>query len=522
MNGTPHYTRVHDHPESLNPVTGRSVYYGMRPWRCDDRFQDFVKSFTCMDSPSIQFSLLKTFWRCARSEAGEEPKGDYYRLGREEVMFYVERYRSNMVRVGAFETYPYDQNELKRVSEEDGLKMRVWRHQREMELSAKQGKVEDVMHSVLSLSMVTIWKLNQSISAGPGGARLSLSTAPAPPPYLSSILCHVEKGKLKESQACMLLFASFLLCLCLTGSAGAGAGGPPVPQDVWEVSLVSTAEGFIPPSHRLTLTEQDGEVLVSLAPIRYAAWRQSLFRLGRWLGYTAVAPHDPAAPSSAPLCPLPSDLWSGEFSGVWEPAGLVARGSSALLFPLSLPLDDQPLRRFSSPVRLEAAPGVPLAWEATGRQVLRLAPNHLVLVMEFQVPHTAGFKRCEVVVEGVRMEATATEGAAHTPLLGIVALLGLVWFLRSRVASHGVGKLFHAPTAAPSTPQGLSSEQREQLLQQQHDIIQRMREEDARQRSLVSVSTTVIASMTMSDYAYITLELHNDGCFLLLCLLLFG
>lgn len=126
-------------------MTGRSIYYGMRPWRCDDRFQDWLKSFTCMDSIPIQYGLLKRLWDCARSEVGEEPKEDYYRLGRGEVMYYVERYKSGMVRSGAFDTYPYDQNELKRVAEEDGLRMRVWRHQREMEMSAKQGQVDDVI-----------------------------------------------------------------------------------------------------------------------------------------------------------------------------------------------------------------------------------------------------------------------------------------------------------------------------------------------------------------------------------------
>lgn len=142
---THHYTLIREEPEALNPITGRSIYYGMRPWRCDDRFQDWVKSFTCLDGLNTQYNLLKTLFACARSAEGEEPKDDYHRLGRSEVMFYVERYRSNMMRTGAFETYPYDQNELMRVTEEDGLKMRVWRHQREMELSAKEGKLEDFL-----------------------------------------------------------------------------------------------------------------------------------------------------------------------------------------------------------------------------------------------------------------------------------------------------------------------------------------------------------------------------------------
>lgn len=145
MTGSLHYSQVQDNPEALNPVTGRSIYYGMRPWRCDDRFQDWLKSFTSLDGPSIQLDLMRKLWRCSRSELGEEPIDNYYRLKRNEVMYYVERFRSGMMRYGAWETYPYDQNELKRVTEEDGMKMRVWRHQRELELSAKFGKLEDLM-----------------------------------------------------------------------------------------------------------------------------------------------------------------------------------------------------------------------------------------------------------------------------------------------------------------------------------------------------------------------------------------
>lgn len=147
MDKTPHYSRVKDKPETLNPVTGRSVYYGIRPWRCDDRFQDWLKSFTNFDSVVTQYNLVKLFAQCARSEAGEEPVDSYHRLGRSEVMFYVERYHSGMMRTGVLETYPYDQNELRRIAEEDGLKMRVWRHQRELEMESKEGKIDELLHT---------------------------------------------------------------------------------------------------------------------------------------------------------------------------------------------------------------------------------------------------------------------------------------------------------------------------------------------------------------------------------------
>lgn len=146
MEGTPHFTRVKDRPESFNAITGRSIYYGMRPWRCDDRFQDWLKSFTNLDSVSVQYNLLRTMWQCSRSEQGDEPIDSYHRLGRSEVMFYVERYQSGMMRTGMWETYPYDQNELRRIAEEDGLKMRVWRHQRELEMESREGKIDEVLH----------------------------------------------------------------------------------------------------------------------------------------------------------------------------------------------------------------------------------------------------------------------------------------------------------------------------------------------------------------------------------------
>ncbi|RNF23021.1 uncharacterized protein Tco025E_02932 [Trypanosoma conorhini] len=145
MEETPHYSRVADEAESINVVTGRSIYYGMRPWRCDDRFQDLLASFLHMDSLIVQLHLTKLLWRCSRSEKGAEPVDGYKRLGRGEVMFFVDRYRSGMMRTGVFEKYPYNQNELQRIIEEDGLKMRVWRHQRELEIESKQGKIDDLL-----------------------------------------------------------------------------------------------------------------------------------------------------------------------------------------------------------------------------------------------------------------------------------------------------------------------------------------------------------------------------------------
>ncbi|EPY24793.1 hypothetical protein AGDE_12169 [Angomonas deanei] len=143
---TPHYSRIKENPETINAITGRSIYYGMRPWRCDDRFQDWLKSFTLLDSLGVQYAQLRTLYECAWSDPGKEPLDNYIRLGRSEVMYYVERYKSKMMRVGMWETYPYDQNAVRRIAEEDGVKMRVWRHQKELELESKSSKVDDAIH----------------------------------------------------------------------------------------------------------------------------------------------------------------------------------------------------------------------------------------------------------------------------------------------------------------------------------------------------------------------------------------
>ncbi|ESS70126.1 hypothetical protein TCDM_14460 [Trypanosoma cruzi Dm28c] len=145
MEESPHYSRVADAAESINVVTGRSIYYGMRPWRCDDRFHDLLSSFLNMDSLVVQLHLAGLLWRCSRSRKGSEPIDCYKRLGRGEVMYYVDRYRSGMMRTGYFDKYPYNQNELQRIIEEDGLKMRVWRHQRELEMESKEGKIDDLL-----------------------------------------------------------------------------------------------------------------------------------------------------------------------------------------------------------------------------------------------------------------------------------------------------------------------------------------------------------------------------------------
>lgn len=140
----PHYSRVIDPLETLNPVTGRSIYYGARPWRCDDRVHDWLQSLTAMRWRKAKIAW-RTFMDCAYSEFGEQPTCPYETLQRQSVMYYVDRQDHGMVRDYMFEKYPFSTRDFVRVMTDDGTKMRVWRHQRELELEAKQGRVDEII-----------------------------------------------------------------------------------------------------------------------------------------------------------------------------------------------------------------------------------------------------------------------------------------------------------------------------------------------------------------------------------------
>lgn len=140
----PHYSRVVDPIETINPVTGRSVYYGARPWRCDDRFQDLLQSAWGFRGTSARIAW-QNLWDCAYSEFGQQPTAPYETLGRQSVMYYVDRQDHGMIRDYMFERYPFSSRDFVRVMTDDGTKMRVWRHQRELELEAKQGRVDELV-----------------------------------------------------------------------------------------------------------------------------------------------------------------------------------------------------------------------------------------------------------------------------------------------------------------------------------------------------------------------------------------
>lgn len=171
---TPHYSLVTDPVETVNPVTGRSLYYGARPWRCDDRLQDFTTTLFKLRSFSNIRETLSVFVKCARSDFGEQPTVPYVALQRQEVMFYLDRHDNGMIRDYCFERYPYNTRDVGRVQTEGGTRMRVWRHQRELELEAKRGRVEELLSSqALPTSSSSS---SPSSSAPPNGKTTSRST----------------------------------------------------------------------------------------------------------------------------------------------------------------------------------------------------------------------------------------------------------------------------------------------------------------------------------------------------------
>lgn len=141
---SPHYTTILDPVEGTNPVTGRSPHFGARPWRCDDRVMDWLGSLTMFRWEDTKIAW-RNFMSCAKADYEDQPTVPYQVLTRNEVMFYVDRLENGMIRRHMFEQYPFSTRDIARVAMQDGTKMRVWRHQRELELEAKQGRVEELI-----------------------------------------------------------------------------------------------------------------------------------------------------------------------------------------------------------------------------------------------------------------------------------------------------------------------------------------------------------------------------------------
>ena len=161
----PHYSLVVDPVETVNPVTGHSLYYGMRPWRCSDRLED-LHDAVLLWSPSGAREAWRLFRRCAMSSFGEQPLDPYVALGRDRVMFFVDRMDHGMIRDCYFQKKAWSWADTQRVVNEDAMKMRTWRTQRELEMDAKRGKVDAAIHdSVWARTMDSIRKPASAVPA---------------------------------------------------------------------------------------------------------------------------------------------------------------------------------------------------------------------------------------------------------------------------------------------------------------------------------------------------------------------
>ena len=141
--GLPHYTQVVDPIDSINLVTGRSIFHGQRPWRCADRMDDFLMCLTSFSSHTR--TSFRHFRKCISSDFGEQPTDPYFSLSKDYIMYYVDRMDHGMIRDQFWERNLFSWSASYRTRHEDTFKMRTWRAQRELEVEAKHGAVESVM-----------------------------------------------------------------------------------------------------------------------------------------------------------------------------------------------------------------------------------------------------------------------------------------------------------------------------------------------------------------------------------------
>lgn len=143
--GVPHFTRLPDKADLTNPVTGKSVYYGLNPWRCSDRLTDWLHSMNSFDWPRVHLHHARTVMACASSALGDEPVVPYTRLPKSMALFYKERAESGMMREHFWEKYPFQMLQMREVSEGDAVRMRTYRQQRHLEEVAKHDHVDDLI-----------------------------------------------------------------------------------------------------------------------------------------------------------------------------------------------------------------------------------------------------------------------------------------------------------------------------------------------------------------------------------------
>lgn len=143
----PHYSLISNEEitSKINPVTGRSAFFGLRPWRCADRFEDATLSV--MSHPFQTPHALRLLFQCAQSKVGEEPTEHYTALKKTNVVYYVDRAANNMIRPTMWERSSFDPNELQRIYSEDNARMHLWKTQKRLEAEGKAGLLDQWMVS---------------------------------------------------------------------------------------------------------------------------------------------------------------------------------------------------------------------------------------------------------------------------------------------------------------------------------------------------------------------------------------
>lgn len=143
----PHFSMLDEDASLTNPITGKSVYFGLYPWRCSDRLTDWYQSLISLDGPSTQLHHFRTTRACSSSALGDEPLDPYIRLPKSTALYFKERADAGMMRMRFWEQYPFDLTDVKTIGETDAVRMRTWRQQRHLEEVAKADTVEDLIRS---------------------------------------------------------------------------------------------------------------------------------------------------------------------------------------------------------------------------------------------------------------------------------------------------------------------------------------------------------------------------------------
>eukprot|EP01059_Diplonema_ambulator_P022988 TRINITY_DN38361_c0_g1_i1.p1 TRINITY_DN38361_c0_g1~~TRINITY_DN38361_c0_g1_i1.p1 ORF type:complete len:212 (+),score=42.44 TRINITY_DN38361_c0_g1_i1:151-786(+) len=100
--GQPHWSQI-TYPVDIRTGQGIPKYYGDRPWRCNDRFDDVMASIFYFRVPPLLVAL-----RCGFGSPGSEPTVPYTSLSRHDAEYYAERRQRGNIREYLTEKYPWD------------------------------------------------------------------------------------------------------------------------------------------------------------------------------------------------------------------------------------------------------------------------------------------------------------------------------------------------------------------------------------------------------------------------------